>query len=49
MELSKNTINESCSINQIFLKENHFQKHSADFLHRKVTLNIENLQFSRAL
>ena len=49
MELSKNTINESCSSNQTFSKENHFQKHSTDFLHRKVTLNIENLQFSKAL
>ena len=49
IDLSKNSNNESCSSSQIFFVENHLPKDSADFWHRKLTLKMENFQFSKAL
>ena len=48
IDLSKNSINESCTPNQTFLKENHFQTDTADFWHWKFALKTQKLPFLRA-
>ena len=45
--LSWNVLKRSCSTIHIFIHENHFQKNSADFWHRKLTLKIGFLLFVR--
>ena len=41
----KNGLNESCSSNLVFLRENHFQRDSVTISPQKLTLNFENAQF----
>ena len=41
----KNDINESCSSNLVFLRENHFQRDSVAVSPQKLTLNFENALF----
>ena len=41
----KNDLNESCSSNLVFLRENHFQRDSVAISPQKLTLNFENALF----
>ena len=41
----RNDINESCSSNLVFLRENHFQRDSVAVSPQKLTLNFENALF----
>ena len=41
----KNDLNESCSFDLVFLKENHFQRDSVATSPKKLTLNFENALF----
>ena len=41
----KNDINESCSSNLVYLRENHFQRDSVAISSQKLTLNFENAPF----
>ena len=41
----KNDLNESCSSNLVFLRENHFQRDSVTISPQKLTLNFENALF----
>ena len=41
----KNDLNESCSSNLVFLRENHFQKDQVAISPQKLTLNFENALF----
>ena len=41
----KNYLNESCSSNLVFLRENHFQRDSVAISPQKLTLNFENALF----
>ena len=41
----KNDINESCSSNLVFLRENHFQRDSVSVSPQKLTLKFENALF----
>ena len=41
----KNDLNESCSSNLVFLRENHFQKDQVAISPQKLTLNLENALF----
>ena len=41
----KNGLNESCSSNLVFLRENHFQRDSVTISPQKLTLNFENALF----
>ena len=45
----ENVINESCSPNFIFGKENRFPEDSVDIWPRKLTLNSDNAQFLTTL
>ena len=45
MNRIKNDHNESCSSNQIFLRENRFQKNLVNISPKKLTLNFENALF----
>ena len=38
----KNDLNESCSSNLVFLRENHFQRYLVAISPKKLTLNFEN-------
>ena len=42
---TKNDLNESCSSNLVFLRENHFQRDSVTISPQKLTLNFENALF----
>ena len=41
----KNDLNESCSSNLVFLRENHFQRDSVTISPQKLTLIFENALF----
>ena len=41
----ENDLNESCSSNLVFLRENHFQRDSVTISPQKLTLNFENALF----
>ena len=41
----ENDINESCSSNLVFLRENHFQRDPVPNSPQKLTLNFENALF----
>ena len=43
--MTKSEVNESCSSNLIFLRENHFQKDLISFRPLKLTLNFQNSLF----
>jgi len=42
---TKNDLNESCSSNLVFLRENHFQRETVTISPKKLTLNFENSLF----
>ena len=44
----KNDLNETCSSNLVFLRENHFQRDSVTISSQKLTLNFENALFLSA-
>ena len=44
----KDDVNESCSSNLLFLRENHFQKNLVNTLTPKLTLNFQNALFLTA-
>ena len=48
MNRIKNDLNESCTSNQVFLRENHFQKNLVTISPQKLTLNFENALFLTA-
>ena len=48
MNIIKNDLNESCSSNKLFLRENHFQKNLENVSPQKLTLNFENALFLTA-
>ena len=41
----ENIVNESCSSNLVFLRENHFQRDSVAISPQKLTFNFENALF----
>ena len=41
----KNDLNESCSSNLVFLRENHFQRDSVAISPQELTFNFENALF----